>query len=159
MGRREREGLRTSIRRFNSLQWRDKARVLESVATVVVANVGVSVLPFRWLVRGADRDGSGASVDVTATEAAKGLSVGHTVAAVSRRLPGQPACLVQGLAVQWALHWRRVPNSLHLGAMFDVGDNELSASIVAHAWVRVGHEIVVGKSGHRNFTEVAVFHR
>jgi Transglutaminase-like superfamily len=76
--------------------------------------------------------------------------IGRIVAAVAHRLPWQPSCLRQALAVQRMLRRRRIGCRLHLGVM--------SSSVpAAHAWVTVGGHAVVGGAGLECFVPLAKF--
>jgi hypothetical protein len=76
--------------------------------------------------------------------------LGRAVVAVARRLPWQPTCLRQALAVQRMLRRRGIASRLHLG----VAGAGVSA---AHAWVTVDGRPVVGRRGIERFVPIAAF--
>jgi len=84
--------------------------------------------------------------DVTASR------IGSAVVTMSCHAYWRSTCLVQAVAAQLMLRRRSIPGTLYLGAVKD-GDNTL----LAHAWVRCGREILTGASGRERFTVVASF--
>ena len=60
-------------------------------------------------------------------------------------------CYDQALAAKFLLNRRQLPSTLYFGLSKE--DNQLSA----HAWVRCGDTIVIGKRGFEKYTPVAWF--
>ena len=60
-------------------------------------------------------------------------------------------CYDQALAAKFMLNRRQLPSTLYFGLSKE--DNQLSA----HAWVRCGDRIVIGKRGFEKYTPVAWF--
>jgi hypothetical protein len=70
-----------------------------------------------------------------------------------RLSPQSSTCLVRALAAQRMLAARRIPCTLVLGVRQESGGQE----ITAHAWVRVGAEIVVGRHEAPDYAPVASY--
>jgi hypothetical protein len=81
--------------------------------------------------------------------------LGWAVRAAARRTPWKSACLAQALACAIMLKRRGLPGMLYLGVRRDEGN---TASLLAHAWLRLGARILTGAGGHSQYTIVARFH-
>lgn len=136
---------------------RQKLRVVEALVVLTVADAAVRVIPFRRI--GAtlgERQAAGAA-EVTAAERERSLAVGRAVRSAARFLPQHPVCLAQAIAAQWMLRRRGIAGTVYLGAQLDTSASTSAAAMKAHAWVRVGGDIVVGRAEHRRYTPVASF--
>ncbi len=80
--------------------------------------------------------------------------IGRIVELTSRYTPWQSKCLVQAIMVRILLGYYRIPYVMHLGTRLT---KNASAPMKAHAWVKVGPWIIVGREGHQAFTIVSSF--
>lgn len=73
------------------------------------------------------------------------------VAALGRRMPFRAVCLEQGIALQWMLRRRGVDAILHYGIRMPREEQGL----LAHVWVSVDGEVILGGPQHQHYAEVA----
>jgi hypothetical protein len=87
---------------------------------------------------------------VAAAELQAARRIGYAVARQARRLPWQPTCLRQALAMRRMLDRRNIPGRLHLGVRG-------RAEREAHAWVTVAGQPVLGGQGIESYVPLAAF--
>ena len=80
-------------------------------------------------------------------------TIGRTCKRISNYTPWSSNCLVQALLGEFLLRWYHIPFVLHLGVSFE----QNKRTLIAHAWLKVGDEIITGKSGHHIYSTVASF--
>ncbi len=80
--------------------------------------------------------------------------VSQAIRSAANNIPWQSACLAQAVAGQWMLKRRHIAGTLYLGV---AKDETKQKKITAHAWLRCGNIILIGREGHRQFTVVAAF--
>lgn len=140
-----------SARRLVRLRGEDRRRALEAIWELTRATLAIRFTPSRDSVRllgSIDRDGEEPAVPPAQLGEAR--RVGNMVERAARRLPWHPTCLRKALAVKRMLRRRGIPCRLHLGVQ--------SASVgVAHAWVTVDGQPVVGRRGRERFVPLAAF--
>ena len=143
--------------RFAHLPWRRKALVLEAAGCLAVAWLLVRGVHFRfwssWLGVQAPGDVGLGSRHCDG----RVRDIARLVTVINAELGGRLTCLMQAMAVHWMLHRRRISSSLVLGTSH-VADGRKRLALEAHAWVRVGADIVLGEHGGR-FTPVSSFVR
>lgn len=128
-----------------------RGRAVEAAAELTRASVEFRVIPssrtagLLGAVQGGERE-----APVAPGQLEQATRVGTTVARVAARLPWHPTCLRQAVAVQRMLRRRGIACRLHLGV---TSMNEAKA----HAWVTVGGEPIVGRSGVEQFVPIAAF--
>ena len=71
---------------------------------------------------------------------------------MSRYTPWESKCLVQAITGKLFLRQRRIENTLYLGVA-----KTQEESLIAHAWLRSGDDIVTGVCDSKEFTVVAKF--
>lgn len=71
---------------------------------------------------------------------------------MSHYTPWESKCLVQAITGKLFLRQRRIENTLYLGVA-----KTQEESLIAHAWLRSGDDIVTGVYGSKEFTVVAKF--
>ena len=123
--------------KFRSLPWRSGHLCVKSLILLGLVRVGLSLLPFRTLLRllahlmhahAASQGGDQASI----------RQVVWAVTVASRYVPAA-TCLTQALATQVLLCRRGHPASLRIGvARSEAGEFQ------AHAWVECQGEVVIG---------------
>jgi hypothetical protein len=138
-------------RRLSGPEWR---LLPEAAACLVVARLAVWLVPFRRLAAGLGDTMAESPSTVTPAQSGTAASIGRFVQGLGERLPGMRKCLVQALAASWMLQRRRIPSTLYFGVAKDA-----EADLQAHAWVRVGTQVLTGARERHDFTVVATFAR
>lgn len=123
----------------------------EAALFLGIARFALLVLPFRWIasVFGVQhvetpREESG--------ECGAARGVGAMVNLVAHQVPWQCKCLVQSIAAKLMLSLRHIPSTVYFGVRTD-----RSGAFEAHAWLRSGESIVVGRTEHEQFTVLTHF--
>ena len=126
-------------RKLASLNARDILLLTEASTLVGLVNIALRFLPYRFLDRMNRVKVTARSSGTPATVAPE--RIGWAVQAVSRRLPGKNACLVQALAAQSMLRRRGYPSELRIG----VAGRDADGAIKAHAWVEYRGTVIIGE--------------
>jgi hypothetical protein len=143
----------SSIRRWRRLPTWRRQLLAEATAELVRASLLLTVVPSRRTVSllGTPAGLTGdPPVPPTADELGQAGEIGRAIGGAAGVLPWHPSCLRQAVAARRMLDRRRIPNALHLGVLDASHD-------AAHAWVRVGEQVVVGGRRTRTFTTVGMF--
>jgi hypothetical protein len=69
-----------------------------------------------------------------------------------RTLPFEPKCLTEAIAAKRLLQKHGITSTLYLGVA-----KQENSSIIAHAWLRCGSNIITGRKGMSKYTIVAFF--
>ena len=77
--------------------------------------------------------------------------IGRIVELTARYTPWESKCLVQATMARFLLGLYGIPYILHLGTRLTHTDDE---PLKAHAWIKVGPWIIVGREGHQAFAIV-----
>jgi hypothetical protein len=120
--------------------------VVEAYLALTVADLGLRLLPFRWLTRTLRGARAQAGADLS-----KVSEVSSAIAA-GGRLALTPTCLRQAFAAAWMLRRRGIASQLHYGIA-----KRPAGGFHAHAWLLAGGVPVVGEQLADAFELVAVF--
>jgi hypothetical protein len=114
----------------------------EALASVVAASLAIRLLPFRRVVEARPPGRARGEVDIALLRAA--------VRAWARRVPWRAKCFESGVALRAMLARRGIPSTLHYG----IGSGE---DLIAHVWLSVDGETVIGGEEAAKFAQVAEF--
>jgi hypothetical protein len=102
---------------------------------------------------------SGEHLEVARYDARLLADVRWAITSVNRTFGGRFTCLMQGMAAKAMLTRRGVANTLVLGAKLNRGEQSADAgAMAAHAWLRVGPDIVLGGEVRGEFVPVTSYH-
>lgn len=127
---------------------RDWWLLVETALALTGASLAITVLPFRYIARGA----SASRTARHPQDPAIIRRAGRAVDALSRRLPWKTVCFQKGLALHWMLRRRGVTSLLHYGV-----DRDAERGLRAHVWVSVAGDNVMGGELAAEFACLAVF--
>lgn len=146
--------LTSGLRKWQARSSAERRLLVEAALALALARVAVLAVPFRRTVRVLKLRQGEATDRVQYAQAGDAKAVAWAVRAAAARLPWHSTCLMEALAAG-VLLWRRgIPATLYLGVATNVASAD---GIAAHAWLRCGDSIVVGRAGHEQFTPVASF--
>jgi hypothetical protein len=140
------------IGQFWRLQPPRRIILLEAAGRLLLAQVSIHTIPFRWLTGGLGVARAESPEMLRSEDELHVRQVAWAIHAIVRHLPRRPKCLVQGVAAQWMLRRRRIASTLYLGVARD-----LSSNLSAHAWVRCGNVYVTGGNERHGFTTISHF--
>ncbi len=139
------------LRKFLDLAPGERLSLLEAVLWLAVARLALLLLPFRWIAVTLGRHMAQSPQEAAApTEVLQRIS--WAVAAASRHLPWDCACLAQALAAKGMLKCRGVASTLYLGLA-----KAEASRLQAHAWLRCGKLVLTGAQGLEEYTVIATF--
>ena len=119
----------------------------EALAALAAASLAIALLPFRRVAAAASARGRRqARSDAVTVRRVRGAVQGW-----SRRVPWKAVCFQRGLALHWMLRRRGIRSALLYGVRHQ-GDG-----LVAHVWVEVDGETVIGGEEAPNFACLARF--
>jgi hypothetical protein len=141
------------IRKFLALNYADRCLLVEAWLHLGAARLALLSLPFRRLSRylGTQIPAEEAPPHAQAV-LPEARRIAWAVDTMSRHTPWESACLAQAVAGKLMLRRRSVPAWLYLGTRKDE-----AGSLVAHAWLQIGEEIVLGGAGRQGFTALSAF--
>lgn len=79
------------------------------------------------------------------------------VSTAQARAPWECKCLVRAIAGKRMLAFRRVSSTLYLGVARNEESEERGLALRAHAWLRCGDVILLGRRVADQFTAVSMF--
>ena len=118
----------------------DRRLLIEALALLCWARLLIRVVPFRWIAPHLGHPMAASPVLVSDAQRELALRVGWAVQAVARHVPLGFVCLPQAVAAKWMLRRRSLPSTLYLGL-----HRQEELKLTAHAWLRVGNQILTGR--------------
>ena len=128
--------------------WRQGRLLAEAGLALAVASARLRLLPFKHIVSGGDRPGR-ARVDP-----AELASLRWAVEAMARRVPWRALCFERALALRALLRRRGIASVLHYGIS---NDADSDGTLIAHVWLSVAGEVVIGGEAAARVARVASF--
>lgn len=146
------------LAKYRRISRADRWLTLEAAVSLVCAAVMLKLLPFRWVARGAgELSGQTQRGEVSSLpplHPALPGQVGRAVVRAARHLPLTLLCLPQAIAAQRMLRRRGIASTLHFGMALSTDG---SRRMLAHAWLTVGEQGVIGIPASQGFSELARF--
>jgi hypothetical protein len=136
-------------------RWSSLGVFTEAWLGLAMMRMAILCLPFQQIARRMGLRLVESEPDDAGALTAGAEDVGWAVRAAARRTPWTSACLAQALTCAWMLKRRGLSGILYLGVRR--GEVE-DASLLAHAWLRLGNRILTGAGGQSGYTIVARFH-
>jgi len=140
------------VKKYAALSWWEQRLFIEAFCLAGVVRLLILLVPFRWLARFLGKHMQESPAQEDAAKLATARRIGMIVEIVSCHTPWESKCLVQAIVGKILLRHRGINNTLYLG----VGKNE-GESLMAHAWLRCGKEIITGGQNMERFTVVGKF--
>ncbi len=145
------------LRRFAQVSAARRALVVEAVACLLLARLGLIVVPFPTLARRLGQfvppsDPRVAAARKRGPHGALANEIGWAVTRAARHVPFKAVCLPQAMAAQAMLRRRGVVSVMHFGAARG-GEKPLDA----HAWLDAAGVEVTGYPVAAGFVEIACF--
>ncbi|HZD91599.1 MAG TPA: lasso peptide biosynthesis B2 protein [Pseudolabrys sp.] len=149
--------IRRRLRRLAEVGPARRALMLEAVVCLVLARLGLIVVPFPKLARRLGHFVPPCDPRVSAArergpQAALAVEIGWAVTRAARYLPFKAVCLPQAMAAQMMLRRRGVASVMHFGAAR--GEEK---PLDAHAWLDAAGVEVTGYPVGPKFAEIACF--
>ena len=151
--------IRHPLRRFARVGNRRRALVVEAVACLLLARLGLIFVPFPKLARRlgdfvppSDPRVLAARACGSQQDAARAQEIGWAVTRSARYVPFKAVCLPQAMAARVMLKRRGVASVMHFGAAR--GEDK---PLDAHAWLDAAGVDVTGYPVADKFAEIACF--
>lgn len=130
-------------------RWRGRVATAEALALLALARLLVARVPLaRWRATlGEPATAEPADVALRRDDNLVARRLARAVQRAAARLPGESLCLPQAVALQWAMRWRGLSGTLHVGVR---PRDERSGSGDLHAWVVRRGEVLIGASDERH---------
>lgn len=116
-----------------------------------LARVTLWLVPFSCLKHSLGRSGVEGPRETSTATRRLAWRVGGAVTAMSAYTPFEATCLVQALAAKRVLASKHVRTTLYFGV------HRLDSGFGAHAWLRVGTEVVTGGSESADNAVVGIY--
>ncbi len=142
-----------AFRKFIQLKPADRMLLLEAWFRLGLARITLLSVPFRRIAPSLGRqlapdDLGEMPGDVSLTA----RTIGRAVERAARYTPWNSTCLAQTIAGKSMLRRRGMSSRLYLGTRKDE-----TGRLVAHSWLLVGGEVLIGGGGHEGFTPLSAF--
>nr|WP_282433803.1 lasso peptide biosynthesis B2 protein [Desulfosporosinus sp. I2] len=136
--------------KYFRLPWSERILLLSTFMLLGFVRLALLIIPFRYLSACLDKH----MAKPYNTENTDGFKrrISWAIDLMSRYTPWESKCLVQAITGKLFLRQRRIENTLYLGVA-----KTQEESLIAHAWLRSGDDIVTGVCGNKEFTVVAKF--
>lgn len=135
------------------MPWADRLLLLEAFAYLGITRAILLLIPFKYIAPRLGRQFNDLPDGPKQSNIPEWVQ--HTAWAVetaARQTPWESACLVQAITGKFLLKQRGLETQLFLGMKKDP-----YGKLSAHAWLKAGSEILIGKNGHETFTVLSVF--
>lgn len=139
------------ILKYFRLPWSDRILLLSTFVLLGFVRLLLLIIPFRYLSAFLGKHIE-KSVNTENTKISFISRLSWSIELMSRYTPWESKCLVRAIAGKLFLRQRRLENTLYLG----VAKNQ-DESLIAHAWLRSGDDLVTGVSNSIEFSVVAKF--
>ncbi len=149
--------IRRPLRRFAQVGHARRALVVEAVACLLLARLGLIFVPFPKLARGLGTfvppsDPRALAARARTPQATLAEEIGWAVTRAARHVPFKAVCLPQAMAARVMLKRRGVASVMHFGAA--KGETK---PLDAHAWLDAAGVEVTGYPVAKQFAEIACF--
>jgi len=142
-----------AVRKFLALHPGDQLLILEACFYLGLARTELLLVPFRLIApRLGIQLSPGDSTLPSDAPAPIARRIGSAVERMARRTPWNSTCLTQTIAGKFMLRRRGLSSRLFLGTRKDE-----RGKLLAHSWLLVGNEILIGGGGHETFTALSSF--
>lgn len=142
---------RRKLVRFWKLPFRTQRTFAEATLWLGVARGAVLLFPFRWIAPYLGRLNEETTQVCLSSEQAVAVDIAWVIRLSSTVTPWRSNCLVQAITGKMMLWRRGIPSTLYLGLKKD--DHQLEA----HAWLRVGAQMVTGGEIQGKFNPISCF--
>jgi len=142
------------LQRYWSLSPDRKRLLWEALFSLAIARIAMACVPFRHIALWLGTPGTNSPETATPETNRTAEAVGWAVRALGPRVPWDGRCLAQALAAARMLRRRGIEGTVSFG----VCEGE-STGFDAHAWLRVGSDIVTGGPGHERYKAITTFAR
>ena len=136
--------------------WADWRLAMEAIWWLGILRMALCFLPFKYILRrmGLNMASGNAPQGYSDWNGAKAAQISWAVSAAAARVPWRSTCLIQALAGARMLRRRSIHATLHLGTARNPTNK---SKLEAHAWLRCGDTILIGRHDRERFCELAAF--
>jgi len=129
---------------------------MEAIWWLGILRMALCFLPFKYILRrmSLNMASGNASQGFPNRNGTKAAEIGWAVSAAAARVPWRSTCLIQALAGARMLRRRSIHATLHLGTARNPTNK---SKLEAHAWLRCGDTILIGRHDRERFIELATF--
>lgn len=131
------------LRRFLKTPLSRQCLMVEAALQLTLAWMMVRLLPFRWWSPRLGEASAGEPPPGDGVDDPRAHAISGAVTAINRAVGGRFTCLMLAVAGQRMLNRRRISSSLVLGTRTERAEAE-GPSLTAHAWLRVGSQVILG---------------
>ena len=119
----------------------------------ILFRVMIYFMPFSFSKKYFGIANSESKFIVSKSERKIGVKISKAVYKLSYHMPFKVNCLVNAITMKYILKKSNVESTLYLG----VYKNKVNNNLEAHAWLRLGNDIISGKEDMNNFKKVSSF--
>lgn len=132
---------------------KNKYLYLRIVIVSTLFRVMISFIPFKIYKKYLGVANLESKFNISKVEQKKGFNISKAVYKISYYMPFKINCLVNAMTMKYILRKSNIESTLYLG----VYKNKINNNLEAHAWFRLGNDIISGKEDINNFKKVFSF--
>jgi hypothetical protein len=136
---------------FFKWPWKTQLALLEALFWLGLARGAVLLFPFRFIAPYLGKLNHETPQVCSVSQQAIAQHIAWLILMISRYTPWRSNCLAQALAAKMMLQRRGICSTLYLGLKRSTNKLE------AHAWLRLGEQIVTGGAVKHEFTKISSF--
>ncbi len=140
------------IIRYSQISKKEKALFWEAYYYSFISRLAVSFLPLKRYSIWLGQINKVSQEEEVSCISSKAYSIAHAVRRSSRFALWPTKCLVDAMTAKKMLDKRNIPSTIYLGVSKDA-----KKELIAHAWLRCGNAIILGRKGMSRFKVVACF--
>lgn len=110
-------------------------------------------MPFSFYKKYLGTANSESKFIISKTERKIGVNISNAIYKLSYYMPFKVNCLVNAMTIKYILKKSNIESTLYLG----IYKNKINNNLEAHAWLRLGNDIISGKEDMGNFKKVSNF--
>jgi hypothetical protein len=142
----------TKLGKFFSLSFKMKLLIISAFFVSGIMRGLILIVPFKKLVSIMGEERLESPSDISSFKMSRAFKVSWAVNTACNHTPWESKCYVRALTAHFFLKILRIPSTIYLGVARDKVKN-----LIAHAWLRCGKEIIIGKDEMDLFTCITFY--
>ncbi len=140
------------LRKYYSIDKTERKILNRTFFWLIYAFVLARLVPLRWFSRLLGEFKKEVAVEINSRQKELIQMLAKNIRRWKRFLPWKVKCLEEAIAAKKLLEKYKISSTLYLGV-----DKNTEKELIAHAWLKVGSEIIIGKKGYENFVVVGFY--
>lgn len=119
---------------------------------LIYASVLARVIPLKWFSSLLGEFKKEINIDLDSKQLGLILVLKKNIRRIKRILPWKVKCFEEAIAAKKVLGKYKISSTLYLGV-----DKNKEKGLIAHAWLKVGRDVIIGEKGHKKYAVVGFY--